>query len=132
MIIHLSKLLLVRFINLIPMQFSTSHYISPSVFQLQLQGNKSISRDITKDVRYDCYEINCETIEFMVYRIDQRKFISSQSLNLGGRRYPQGISKPHSRPFLDVILPYLLLSSSPSCSFHCPLQNCPLRCGHTI
>ena len=66
--------------------------------------------------------------------------ISSQSLNLGGRRgitddvasfpsfpvfrCPQGISKSHSRPFLDVIFPSHLLSSSPSCSFHCPLQNC--------
>ena len=68
--------------------------------------------------------------------------ISSQSLNLGGRRGttddvatisfhpslssagPQGIFKPDSRPFLDVIFPSLLLSSSPSCSFHCPLQNC--------
>ena len=39
-------------------------------------------------------------------------------------RCPQGISKPHSNPFLDVIFPSLLLSSSPSCSFHCPLQNC--------
>ena len=39
-------------------------------------------------------------------------------------RCPQGISKPHSCPFLDVIFPSLLLSSSPSCSFHCPLQNC--------
>ena len=39
-------------------------------------------------------------------------------------RCPQEISKPHSRPFLDVIFPSLLLSSSPSCSFHCPLQNC--------
>ena len=37
---------------------------------------------------------------------------------------PQEISKPHSRPFLDVIFPSLLLSSSPSCSFHCPLQKC--------
>ena len=27
-------------------------------------------------------------------------------------------------PFLDVIFPSLLLSSFPSCSFHCPLQNC--------
>ena len=36
----------------------------------------------------------------------------------------KGISKPHSHPFLDVIFPSLLLSSSPSCSFHCPLQNC--------
>ena len=39
-------------------------------------------------------------------------------------RCPQGISKPHSCPFLDVIFLSLLLSSSPSCSFHCPLQNC--------
>ena len=39
-------------------------------------------------------------------------------------RCTQGISKPHSHPFLDVIFPSLLLSSSPSCSFHCPLQNC--------
>ena len=39
-------------------------------------------------------------------------------------RCPQGISKPNSIPFLDVIFPSLLLSSSPSCSFHCPLQNC--------
>ena len=39
-------------------------------------------------------------------------------------RCPKGISKPHYRPFLDVISPSLLLSSSPSCSFHCPLQNC--------
>ena len=39
-------------------------------------------------------------------------------------RCPQGISQSHSRPFLDVIFPSLLLSSSPSCSFHCPLQNC--------
>ena len=31
----------VRFINLIPMHFFTSHYINPSVFQLQLQGNQS-------------------------------------------------------------------------------------------
>ena len=36
---------------------------------------------------------------------------------------PQWISKPHSRPFLDIIFPSLL-SFSPSCSFHCPLQNC--------
>ena len=36
----------------------------------------------------------------------------------------QGISKPHSRQFLDVIFPSLLLSSSPSCCFHCPMQNC--------
>ena len=39
-------------------------------------------------------------------------------------RCPQGISKLHSRPFLDVIFQSLLLSSSPSCSFHWPLQNC--------
>ena len=36
---------------------------------------------------------------------------------------PSGISKPHSRLFLDVTFPSLLLSSSPSLSFHCPLQN---------
>ena len=39
-------------------------------------------------------------------------------------RCPQRISKPHSRPFLGVTFPSLLLSSSPSCSFHCLLQNC--------
>ena len=39
-------------------------------------------------------------------------------------RCPHGISKLHSCPFLDVIFSSLLLSSSPSCSFHCPLQNC--------
>ena len=68
--------------------------------------------------------------------------ISSQSLNLGGRRgtaddvatippphFPdfrcsQGIYKPYSHPFLDVIVPSRLLSSFPSCSFHCPLQIC--------
>ena len=38
-------------------------------------------------------------------------------------RCPQGLSKPHSCPFLDGIFPSLLLSSSPSCSFHCPLHN---------
>ena len=65
---------------------------------------------------------------------------SLQSLNLGTRwgtrwrckntfppfpvfRCPQGISKLHSCPFLDVIFPSLL-SSSLYCSFHCPLQNC--------
>ena len=37
----------------------------------------------------------------------------------------QGISKLHYCPFLDVIFPSLLLSLSPSCSFHCPLQNVP-------
>ena len=37
-------------------------------------------------------------------------------------RCPQGISKPHSRPFLDVIFPSLLLSSSPSCSFTVPCR----------
>ena len=70
----------------------------------------------------------------------------SQSLNLRGRRgttddiatipstfpvfrCPQGISKPHSHPFLDVtsVFPSLRLSSSPSCSYHCPLQNCLWR-----
>ena len=69
--------------------------------------------------------------------------ISSQSLNLGGRRgttydgatipFHHSLSsavlrESHSRPFLDVIFPFLLLSSSPACSFHCPpphpLQNC--------
>ena len=40
-------------------------------------------------------------------------------------RCPQGISKLHSRrPFLDFIFQPLLLSSSPSCSIHCFLQNC--------
>ena len=39
-------------------------------------------------------------------------------------RCPQGISKPHSRPFLNIIFPSLLLSSSPSFCFNCPLQNC--------
>ena len=66
--------------------------------------------------------------------------ILSQYLNLGGRwgttddvvfRCPQGISKLHSCPFLDVIFPSLLLFSAPSCSLHCPLQRI-LRCGHTI
>ena len=37
---------------------------------------------------------------------------------------PQGISKLYSCPFLDVTFPSLHLASSPSCSFHCPLQNC--------
>ena len=41
------------------------------------------------------------------------------------------ISKPHSCPFFDVVFPSLLLSSSPSCSFHCLLQNWRiLRFGH--
>ena len=39
-------------------------------------------------------------------------------------RCPQGGSKLPSCPFLDVIFPSLLLPTSPSCSFHCPLQNC--------
>ena len=30
----------VRFINLIPMHFFVSHYITPSVFHHQLQGNQ--------------------------------------------------------------------------------------------
>ena len=47
-----------------------------------------------------------------------------QYLSILPFRCPQGISKPHSCSFLDVIFPSLLLSSSPSCSFHCPLQNC--------
>ena len=38
-------------------------------------------------------------------------------------RCPHGISKPHSRPFLDVIFPSLLLSSSPSCSFYWPCRT---------
>ena len=68
--------------------------------------------------------------------------IPSPSRNLGGHRgttddvatipfHPSLSSaalrefpNPRSRPFLDVIFPSLLLSSSPSCSFHCPLQNC--------
>ena len=40
-------------------------------------------------------------------------------------RCPQGISKLHfRRPCLDFIFQSLLLSSSPSCSIHCFLQNC--------
>ena len=38
-------------------------------------------------------------------------------LHSGNRQTP-------SCPFLDVIFPSLLLSSSPSCSFHYPLQHC--------
>ena len=50
---------------------------------------------------------------------------------------PSGNLQTPFPPFLDVIFPSLLLSSSPSCSFHCPLQNSSpcqriLRCGHTI
>ena len=55
-------------------------------------------------------------------------------------RCPQGITKPYSRPFLDVIFPSLLLSSvflsflllslsSAELSSPCPRI---LRCGHTI
>ena len=77
----------------------------------------------------------CVICNWAVWNLDLCYLISSQSLNLGWRcnntvpslpvfRCPQGISKPHSRPFLDVIFLPLLLSSSPSCSFHCPLQNC--------
>ena len=81
--------------------------------------------------------------------------ITSQSLNLGGRRgttddvcnntfppfpvfrCPQGISKPHLRLFIDVIFPsssvflsFLLLSLPPAeLSSPCPSI---LRCGHTI
>ena len=33
------------------------------------------------------------------------------------------IPKAHFCPLCDVIFPFLLLSSSPACSFHCPLQN---------
>ena len=103
----------------------------------------------------------CRLICVFVVRIWQKQvfswrgsyhLISSQSLNLGGRRgttddvatipfHPSLSSAAlrESHPFLDVIFPFLLLSSSPSCSFHCPLQNCLrrffariLRCGHTI
>ena len=53
---------------------------------------------------------------------------------------PSGnLQTPCLCPFLDVIFPSFLLLFSPSCSFHCPLQNylCHarrsiLRCGHTI
>ena len=84
----------------------------------------------------------CVICNWAVWNFDLYYLISSQSLNLGGCRghhrwrcnntfpsfpvfcCPQGISKPHFCPFLDVIFPSLLLSSPPSCSFLCPLQNC--------
>ena len=84
--------------------------------------------------------LDVETVN--VEPIDRHKFhsfhlISTQSLS-GYYRWrcnntfshfhvflcPQGISTLHSCPFFDVIFPSLLLFSSPSCSFHCPLQNC--------
>ena len=79
-------------------------------------------------------------------KLHDLNIIPSQSLNLGGRRgthhrwrcnntfpsfpvFPvfrctQGISKLLFCPFFDVIVPSLPLSSSHSCSFHCPLQTC--------
>ena len=36
---------------------------------------------------------------------------------------PPGNLQPHSRPFLDVIIPSFLLSSSDSCSLHCLRQK---------
>ena len=107
---------------------------------LNVQSSSNITQISTKPFRYS------RVSKFIVY------LISTQSLSPGGCRrttddvasiffhislssaswllpfylpfyLPQGIFKLHSCPFLDVIVLYVRLSSSRSCSFHCPLEN---------
>ena len=116
---------------------SGSYYVisanKTSSVTLQSPGNKSQRKHTSKHL---CPNSPLLSSHFIT------SHLSSQSLNLGGHRgttddvaiisfHPflssaalRESPKLRSHPFLDVIFPSLLLSSSPSCSFHSPLQNC--------